>query len=256
MFYFPMAGLSSRFAIQGYKKPKYYLDVGDINLFQASLLGFSNYFESDEFCFIYLDRFVDEITIMKWASEIGLRKSNCITVPLSNPTLGQADTVRLALRKLNSPSANSDEVYVFNIDTIYHDFRKASSEFGPYLDVTSLPGNHWSFVEPNLNEVGRAVRVVEKERISHLCSVGLYQFQSGFQYLEAHHATYSDVNDQEQYVAPIYQSIIDRGAIVRYRQFPPSNFDFLGTPEEYDEFIKKSYKASMTDTRVSNQKKT
>jgi hypothetical protein len=240
MFYFPMAGLSSRFRNQGYKKPKYYLDVGDINLFQASLMGFSKYFESDEFCFIYLDKFVDETTIRNWTDEIGLSKSSCITIPLSNPTLGQADTVRLAMQKLRSLDLKNDEVYIFNIDTIYHNFKKANFDFGPFLDVTCLPGNHWSFIQPSQNEAGRVVRVVEKSRISEYCSVGLYQFQSGFQYLEAHHATYSNMKDKEQYVAPIYQSIIDCGEIVRFRQFPPENFDFLGTPKEYDEFIKKN----------------
>ena len=41
MFYFPMAGLSSRFTAAGFGKPKYYLKVGDLSLFQASLKGFS-----------------------------------------------------------------------------------------------------------------------------------------------------------------------------------------------------------------------
>ena len=115
-----MAGLSSRFIAAGYQKPKYYLEVENYTLFQASLKGFSQYFESDGFCFIYLEKLIDEKTIRDWAEAIGLPRSNCITVPLSMPTRGQAETVSIGIEAVSGLKNTTEELIIFNIDTIYH----------------------------------------------------------------------------------------------------------------------------------------
>lgn len=237
MFYFPMAGLSSRFTAAGYEKPKYYLEVGHLSLFQASLNGFSRYFDSDGFCFIYLEKFIDEQTIRNWALDVGLPKSNCLTVPLSTQTKGQADTVRLGIEATSSSNDRAEEVVIFNIDTIYRDFRKPL-ELANYLDVTRLPGSHWSFVEPDLDRPEHALRVVEKERISDLCSVGLYGFHSSYIFVDSYARLYGVEHGQkEEYVAPMYQQLIDDGLPVHYRDLPRTQFEFLGTPREYQDFL-------------------
>ena len=233
-----MAGLSSRFTAAGYDKPKYYLKVGKISLFQASLKGFSKYFDSEGFCFIYREGFIDDKTISNWAKEIGLPRSNFLTVPLPYPTKGQADTVQLGLKATSGLSLLSEEVIIFNIDTIYHDFNKPDNGITDYLDVTRLTGSHWSFVEPNPDKPGQARRIVEKERVSDICSVGLYGFNSSQIYMDCYSRLYAaDHVKKEEYVAPLYQKMIDDGRPVYYREFPPTKFDFLGTPEEYQTYI-------------------
>lgn len=241
MFYFPMAGLSSRFAKAGYDKPKYYLDVGaGLNLFQASLQGFSNYFGQDDFCFIYLDSYVDGDTIREWAAAIGLPPAQCHTIGLPKPTKGQADTIRHGI--LDTVGPGSEEVVIFNIDTVYHDFRKPAVQPNDprlnYLDVTEMPGDHWSFVDPDDTQPGLARRVVEKQRISALCSVGLYGFESAALFLDLHAQHYTTGHaETEEYVAPMYQALIDAGASVHYRTMPRTQFDFLGTPQEYQDYL-------------------
>ncbi|MFD2741659.1 hypothetical protein ACFSUD_19030 [Sulfitobacter aestuarii] len=237
MFYFPMAGLSSRFTNAGYNKPKYYLDVGDgMNLFQASLKGFSRYFEQDGFCFIYLDSVINAETIHSWAAQIGLPASNCATVRLSEPTQGQADTVRRGI--LETITASDDEVVIFNIDTIYHDFAKPEGGPDNYLDVTEMLGDHWSFVDADPTEPGVVRRVVEKQRISSMCSVGLYGFRSTDLFLNVHTRHYARSHgEREEFVAPMYQALIDAGEQVRYRSMPRQQFDFLGTPHEYQDYL-------------------
>lgn len=233
-----MAGLSSRFTSAGYQKPKYYLEVGDLTLFQASLNGFSKYFESDGFCFIYLEKFISEDTIRNWAEAIGLPRSNCLTVPLSVPTKGQAETVNFGIQAASGLTNNTEEVIIFNIDTIYHDFVKPCGGVSDYLDVTKLAGTHWSFVEPDVNKPHRVRKVVEKKRISDLCSVGLYGFRSAQSFSENYISLYgTEHTEVEEYVAPMYQKIIDCGHPVEYREFSRSNFEFLGTPEEYQNFL-------------------
>lgn len=236
MFFFPMAGLSSRFSEAGYKCPKYFLEVGNINLFQASLKGFSKYFQSDGFCFIYLEKFIDEDTIFGWANEIGLGKSNFVAIPLKHPTQGQADTVRLGIESCSSSRSLDDEVIIFNIDTIYDDFTKPDQSFQNYLDVTKLSGDHWSFVVADPKRPAQAMRVEEKKRVSDLCSVGLYQFYSGAEFIKAYDRCYINTVS-EQYVAPLYQTMLDDGKIIKFRDFPLSRFSFLGTPKEYEQYI-------------------
>jgi hypothetical protein len=240
MFYFPMAGLSSRFTAAGYGKPKYYLDIGSLSLFQASLKGFSRYFDSDGFCFVYLEKLIDESTIRLWAEEIGLPRSNCLTVPLSSTTKGQAETVHLGVKAASGLNDKSEEVIIFNIDTIYHDFMKPDSGAVHYLDVTKLQGTHWSFVEPHLDKPYQAQRVVEKDRISELCSVGLYGFGSSQSFSNYYARLYgAEHGEKEEYVAPMYQQLIDDGFSVHFREFPSKQFDFLGTPKEYEDYLRK-----------------
>lgn len=239
MFYFPMAGLSSRFSEVGYKFPKYFLELGSINLFQASLKGFSKYFQSDGFCFVYLEKFVDESTIFGWANEIGLSKSNFIAIPLEHPSQGQADTVKLGIEYCSSSRSLDDEVVIFNIDTVYDDFTKPDEAFQNYLDVTKLSGDHWSFVVEDPERPTQAIRVEEKKRVSDLCSVGLYQFSSGAEFMNAYDRCYLN-SVSEQYVAPLYQSMLEAGRVIKFREFPKSRFSFLGTPKEYEEYISKN----------------
>lgn len=238
MFYFPMAGLSSRFTVAGYDRPKYYLKIGNLSLFQASLNGFSRYFETDGFCFIYLEKFINEHTIREWADAIGLPKSNCFTVPLLEATKGQAETVKLGVEAVTGSVDNTEEVIIFNIDTVYHDFKKPNSSPSDYLDVTRMPGTHWSFVEPYQHQSFRVKRVAEKERISDLCSVGLYGFRSSKSFSTSYKRFYFPGHSlKEEYVAPIYQKIIDQGIPVEFREFPNSRFQFLGTPEDYEKYL-------------------
>lgn len=238
MFYFPMAGLSSRFTAEGYSKPKYYLEVGKWNLFQLSLLGFKKYFQTDKFCFIHLNEFVSADIIQGWASEAGLPKDNFIVISLDDRTVGQADSVRQGITR--SVDFLNEEVIIFNVDTIYDEFSKPEDKVDNYLDVTQMAGDHWSFVDPDPRFPGLASRVVEKRRISDLCSVGLYQFSTGEEFLEAYALTYGASElDTEAYVAPMYQTLINNRTIVRYREYAQSKFTFLGTPTEYKEHLRK-----------------
>lgn len=82
-----------------------------------------------------------------------------------------------------------------------------------------------------------AMRIEEKHRISDLCSVVLYQFKSGADYLNAYNRAYAK-SELEQYVAPLYQATLNDNQAVKFREFSPSKFSFLGTPKEYEEYLR------------------
>ena len=178
MFIFPMAGLSSRFQSSGYTDPKFkLLTHGGRNLFQDSIYGFKRYFDVEDFLFIYRQGTTTADEIYVWCNEVGLKNKNIRTFELTNPTLGQAETVFKACSQLQTSS--TEPIFIFNIDTIYKDFKKPSDiEILNFIDVTNVPGDHWSFVRPDSNDKNIAIEVKEKQRISNLCSVGLYGFKS------------------------------------------------------------------------------
>lgn len=231
-----MSGLSSRFKNAGYKKPKFELPTEKgLNLFQSSVQSFENYFGSDRFCFIYRSCTVSEETLVRWLSELGLKKNDCTFVCLDYPTRGQADTVRIGLEELEL--SEDDNITIFNIDTIYREYRKPPQDIEFYIDVTKLPGHHWSFVEIEDEKHKTVARVTEKKRISELCSVGLYGFKNKKSFIEGYNKTYFDEVKEEHYIAPIFNSFIKQKIKVNYRYVDVATFDFLGTPTEYETFM-------------------
>jgi len=246
MFVFPMAGQSSRFANAGYTKPKFMLKIADGTVFDYAIGGFHRYFQDETFCFIHVDGQADPGFILERCAIAGLPPSQVRIVPLPMPTDGQARTVVDGLRRIGVDGP--EPLTIFNIDTFYTDFVHPDFPAGEpasgYLDVFVAEGTHWSFVEPQTHEesTGIARRVVEKVRISNLCSTGLYHFHSASHLFEAFdqvaHFPAAQLQGGERYIAPLYQRLIDSGQTVRYRTIPREQISFCGTPTEYRQFLK------------------
>ena len=168
MFVIPMMGKSRRFTEAGYALPKYRLPLHGRTVFFHVVKSFERYFQDDLFLFVVRrDHDVVEFLVRELQA-LGVKSFHI--VELDGDTLGQADSVHRGLQALRSEEA----VYVFNIDTIRPGFRKSSLADGAagYLEVFEGEGEHWSFVEPGPDR--SVLRTTEKERISNLCSDGLY----------------------------------------------------------------------------------
>lgn len=247
MIIFPMAGLSSRFAKAGYSKPKYMLHVGELTVFEFAIRGFRGLFNTEQFLFIYLEGQVDPDFIKKCCERQGLTSENVLLVGLPRPTDGQATTVVEGMLAAGVDVATS--LTIFNIDTFYFDFQQPTFlkdlDVAGYLDVFVEEGLHWSFVKPadRTDPEGVALAVVEKQRISDLCSSGLYYFRSTamfYRLFDAYkHVPITNLQGGERYIAPLYQQLIDEGAQVRYRIIPREQVAFCGTPTEYTAFLAK-----------------
>lgn len=260
MFVFPMAGQSSRFTRAGYTRPKFMLKAGDRTVFDRAIEGFSRYFDQDTFCFIYVDGQADPAFIRARCNAAGLPDAQVFTIALPSPTDGQARTVVDGLRQLGI--SRDEMLTIFNIDTFYTDFHHPDFGNGAtadgYLDVFVAEGTHWSFVEPDppVETTGIARRVVEKMRISNLCSTGLYHFHSAGQLFDV----FDDVamlpantlQGGERYIAPLYQRLIDRGSTIRYRVIPQDQVAFCGTPDEYQRYLTEHSLEGDAPDRVSD----
>ncbi|MCR8686263.1 glycosyltransferase family 2 protein [Campylobacter sp. 1569] len=234
---FPMAGLSSRFAKAGYELPKYMLKLQKESVFYNVVFGFKKYFDNCSFLFIYRDIHNTKEFIKNECQKLGINTKICIE--LQNETLGQAHTVMLGLEKANIQ--DEEEILIFNIDTlrfnfIFPEFIK-NDEVDGYLEVFEADGEQWSFVLPGKNN--RVLKTAEKDRISNLCSSGLYYFKKTKDFKEVFRYVKNNnlLVKNEFYIAPMYNYLIDQKKDIRYNRIDINDIIFCGTPQEYERLI-------------------
>lgn len=234
MIVIPMAGLSSRFFRAGYAKPKYQLMLGEETVFSWAIKSFEQYFETDKFVFIYRDVYDTESFIQSELNTLGIADYELICLP--EETLGQADTVYQGVCHLPD-----EEIYIFNIDSKILGFKKPDwvHECDGYLEVFKGVGDHWSFALPENENSLKVIKTAEKERISDLCSNGLYYFKNKevFERLFLDARQNNQTTKNEYYIAPLYNQMIDNGLDVFYNLIDSHSILFCGTPNEYHKLL-------------------
>jgi dTDP-glucose pyrophosphorylase len=240
MFVFPMLGKSSRFYDAGYSIPKYKLTLGTDGkcVLDHVLESFRDSFKTDLFIFICRTDSNDKFFINEKLINLGISRFKIIE--FEGDTRGQAESVEIAI----VDESEDEELFIFNIDTILYNFKKDLNRknIGGYIEVFYGDGNHWSFVEPSKTDIYRAIRVVEKERISNLCSNGLYYF-SKIKYFNEALKNFKLKNNHssiELYIAPLYNELIELGMIIKYKIVDIKEIGFCGVPLEYEN-LNKSY---------------
>lgn len=230
MFVFPMVGLSSRFFKAGYTVPKYELPLGGMPVFAHVVRSFEGYFECDHFRFVCRADHGAERFIEGQLGSLGV--ANYSIVVLASDTRGQAETVYHGTRDVS----DDEELFIFNIDTFRPGYRKPPFLGGcdGYLEVFHGDGEHWSFVGPG--DDNRVLRTTEKQRISALCSDGLYYFRRKSDFDGAFTSAVRDNATQqgEYYVAPLYNRLIAEGKLIKYDVVPRGEVVLCGTPAEYE----------------------
>lgn len=236
MIVIPMVGLSSRFFQAGYEKPKYQLEIGGECVFSLAVKSFEKYFKSDKFLFIIRSDYDSYEFVSRELEALGVKNYQLKVIDFN--TMGQAETVYLGCEDV----AGDEPLYIFNIDTFRHDFSKPdiSDTCDGYLEVFRGEGDHWSFIEVDGD---RVVRTTEKNRISDLCSDGLYYFRkkSDFDRIFKLYKDSECTIKGEYYIAPMYNALIEEGADIRFELINLNQIDFCGTPDEYTALQNKIY---------------
>ncbi|MCF6272090.1 MAG: hypothetical protein L3J37_02710 [Rhodobacteraceae bacterium] len=237
-FIFPMGGLSQRFTNAGYTVPKFMLNLHGFSVFEHAVIGFHRYFKAHRFVFAFRDAPETTRFVLEKCRKMGIPRKNIRIVKLDAPTSGQAETVWIANREAGlNPD---DPIVIFNIDSFQSGFQLPESfdlaTTDGYLEVFIGEGDHWSFVDPGPAQ--SVIRVTEKERVSDLCSTGLYYFRRAQDFNQAFELTLnmdlSELQGGERYVAPLYNALIEKGMTVKYQLVAASEVTFCGTPDEYD----------------------
>ena len=224
-----MAGLSSRFFKAGYQEPKYKLVAHGKTLFEWSVKTFEKYYESEKFIFICRDVYDTPEFVESELKKVGIK--NFEIIALTTETRGQAETVFLALDKV----PEDERLIIFNIDTHESRFDYIHESNDAYLEVFRGEGEHWSFAKPIQNST-LVEQTAEKKRISDLCSNGVYGFKNKSIFIDAYIQLIRS-NPGELYIAPMFNFIINQNMCVRYKLVDIEDHIFMGTPNEYTEFL-------------------
>lgn len=229
-----MAGLGTRFKKAGYEIPKYKIQIKEKTLFEWSMESLKG-FEEPSNQYFFIARKADESKefIEERCHNLGIR--NITIIEIDHVTKGQAETVM----KAKNCWDRNEPLFIYNIDTYIEAAEMNSSQLkgDGFIPCFKGAGDHWSFVR--LDDTGIAVEVREKKRISEYCSVGAYYFRSAKLFEELYTEFYTNqqyLEAGEQYVAPIYNLLLNRGGKVFISDIPTDKVHILGTPEEVELF--------------------
>jgi len=242
-----MAGLGSRFKAKGYSIPKPLIPIHGIEMYKVVL---ANLFST------HLARVVLICPTSFKMKPLELDLSNKLGVPVTiieveTLTTGPAATVALA-RHLLDPDlplviANSDQFVAFEPDIFYSELENNDHD-GVILTMRDSDPK-WSYVSVNSNQMIN--RVVEKQVISDIATVGIYGFKQTQGFLAAFDKMVSSgfMVNGEHYVAPAYEFMpnFKTGVIAIHDLGPVGQVMFgLGIPEDLESFLKQkiSYDAA------------
>lgn len=238
-FVIPLAGRSRRFVEAGYEGHKAFLQAHGRSLLEWSVASLP-LDVANRIVFIGLREDQDRFNIEEEVLKSFQRYSGRISfVWLPEPTSGQAATVSAGI----SHCAPDEPLVIFNIDTSFLDSqlreRLLRGDWAGFVGSFRSQDPAFSYAE--LNEVGKVIRVVEKEVVSNVALNGLYAFRSPKEFENAFSLLNQGVMGEkgESFVAPLYQDLIDRGEVVVH-QMAEENW-ILGTPADYEKFLKEGH---------------
>lgn len=231
-----MAGDSKRFKDAGYTLPKYRLPLKKINIFSEVL---KPWLEKTNEKLLLIFKKPDDSDWIENQKIFKKYKERFELFKLQNSTRGQAETVFIALEKLNY----NENIFIFNIDTIYLDppinLYKLKHDFDCLIDVSFFTGDQWSFVEIDKSYISniykKVNKIIEKKRISKWASNGLYFFKNTKIYKKAFSNVEKNTKylyNNEIYISSLIQYLIEKNFKVGCVE-SLSNIINLGTPEDY-----------------------
>ena len=227
-----MGGLGNRFKRAGYTIPKYMIEVKGKSLFVWSMLSLQAFTNAR---YIFILRQEDNAASFIYEQCEMLGKKNISVVEIDHLTKGQAETAMFAQQYWDE----DNELLIYNIDTFIEPgiLRYEVIQGDGFIPCFNAEGDHWSFVK--LSKEANAVEVCEKKRISEHCSIGAYYFKSCKLYKKLYQIYYhggQNLVQGEEYIAPIYNLLIEQQGNVRIQNIPKEYVHVLGTPEELKAF--------------------
>jgi dTDP-glucose pyrophosphorylase len=208
----PMAGAGSRFASKGYLDPKPLIKVDGVQMIRLVIENLKPA-QPHRFIFIcqraHLEAYELQSKLEEWAP-------GCAVLTVDGVTEGAACTVLTARELINDDAplmiANSDQ-YV-DVDVNEYLSYMHNHHLDGLIMTMKASDPKWSFV--GLNNENLVTEVVEKVVISDEATVGIYNFRSGREFVAAADDMIQKnlrVNN-EFYVAPVYNQLINEGANV------------------------------------------
>lgn len=231
----PAAGEGSRFAKDGWKKPKPFIDVGGSPMLQHVIANVSPAGARPTLLLrkAHIDAQKEIVA--------DFERNGAAVVPVAKLTEGTACTVLLARTRFDGETpmmvANSDQLVDFDVTDFVRDCldRDLDGSILVFRDPTMNP--KWSFAR--LDNNGHVTEVAEKKPISDLATVGIYLFRRGREFMgaAAEMIANNDRVNGEFYTCPVYNYMIQNGAKIGVYEVPMNAMHGLGTPEDLRAYL-------------------
>jgi len=227
----PMAGIGSRFSAAGYRDPKPLVDVFGKTMIETVVDNLTPTLAT-RFIFVCQKEHYFDYGLEKVFSMVLGDNWDCIQ--LDTATDGAARSVLAAKHLFNNDNnliiANADQI----VDIDLTDFVVYSREAEADGVLMTFPATEskWSYLK--LDDQGLGVEVAEKKVISRHATTGIYFFRTGKLFISAADQMIEKGirTNNEFYVAPVYNEIINEGGIVRAWSIESNEMHGIGTPED------------------------
>jgi dTDP-glucose pyrophosphorylase len=237
-----MAGSGSRFINAGYSVPKPLLDLDGKSMVQRV---FENLYSKDVERVIFIRNNSTSFNLKKLQKNYP--QVEILEKAIDYITDGPARTVSLIENMVDPEQplliANSDQLVAYSIPSDYSLLNKGYDGI-----VWCMEDNDpkWSYVE--IENESLVTRVVEKEVISNLATVGIYAFGKSKYFFESFNTMVRKLDkvNNEYYVAPSYNYLLNHKRILAKNLGQISDVVFgLGIPEDYEMFLKNSNRSQI-----------
>lgn len=234
----PMAGMGSRFANEGYEKPKPFIDVNGKPMIVRVLenLTIPN-------AFYYLIARKEHLIKEKNLVETIEKEFPVKFIPIDKLTEGTACTVLFAREFINNNDplliANSDQIVDIDINDYINDCYKRQLDGSILCFKDEQMSPKWSFAK--LDENGLVIEVKEKVPISENATVGIYLFSKGKLFIDSalDMIINNDRVNNEFYTCPVYNFAIKNFKKIGAYFLDQSQMHGIGTPEDLKVYLKK-----------------
>ena len=231
----PMAGLGLRFKQQGYKLPKPLIDVAGISMIERCVKSLNLKGQ-----YIFMIRKYDNPDHYEaLKSTLQTMVKDPIIVEVDRLTEGAACTCLLAKQFINNEepliSANCDQIMNWNSNDFFRFISNKNADGCVVTYDCASPKN--SYIE--LDENGHGLRLTEKDPISRFSLTGIHYWKRGSLFVKsAEQMIEKNIRvNNEFYVAPTYNQMIQEDKIIVNYHIENSQFYPVGTPEDLQSYI-------------------
>ncbi len=232
----PMAGRGSRFIKAGYDLPKPLLPVFDQPMIEVVI---KNLRPSQPHRFISICQ-REHLVSYDLESTLCSIDPNIHIIPIDHLTEGAACSVLLAEKYIDNDDqlmiANCDQYISTSIDKYLEVMNEG--QFDGYIMTMTDDDPKWSFIR--LDSSNLVTEVIEKKVVSNEATVGIYNYRRGRDFVKAAKSMIKadDRTNNEFYVAPVYNYMIDIGMNIGYMNIGSerSGMYGLGIPEDLEFF--------------------
>ena len=233
----PMAGLGSRFAKAGYKKPKPFIDVSGKPMI-VRVLENLKYPDAKYILVAQWDHLQKEKELVKKIEH----EFNAVFVPIEKLSEGTACTALYARKFINNSVplliANSDQIVDIDIAAFIDDCKNRELDGSILTFVDEHKDPKWSFAK--IDDNGLVKEVKEKEVISPYATVGIYLYSKGSDFVNSavDMIARNDRVNNEFYTCPTYNYAIKDGLKIGIYNIHFNQMHGIGTPEDLNSYLK------------------